>query len=363
MSADASVLLEVRGLLLRRGGARVLELPTLHLPERGSLALAGPNGSGKSSLLLALAALLVPASGELRFRGEALRTEAQRLAYRRRVATVFQDPLLFEGTVAHNLESGLRLRGIPRGERRQRVAAAAERFGISHLLSRSARRLSGGEARRTSLARALVLDPEILFLDEPFTALDPPTREGLLEDLARALAEARTALVLATHDQEEALRLADELMVLKGGRIVQVGPAAEVFNRPVDAAVAAFLGMETILEGPVLRAQEGLFVVGVGGRELEAVGPAWAGHCVRVGIRPENVTLLGPSPVVSSARNAFPGTVLRIVPKGPFLKVDLDCGFSLSAFVTRRSLEELHLEPGSPVTAAFKATAVHLLRH
>lgn len=355
-------LLELRELVARRGGTQVLEIPHLEIPERGALALVGPNGSGKSTLLLTLAALLPPHGGQIHFRGGPLRTGGDHLAYRRRVALVFQDPLLFDSTVEANLEAGLRLRGVPRPERRERIRRIAARLGIEALLPRSARKLSGGEAQRTSLARAFVLDPEILFLDEPFGALDPPTREGLLEDLSRVLAESPTTLVMATHDQDEALRLADTLLVLREGRIVQQGPAADVINRPADAFVAAFLGMETILEGPVVRAEEGLFVLRTGGREVEAVGSARPGHSVRVGIRPEHVTLsAGPAPH-ASARNAFPATVTRLVPKGPFVKVELDCGFFLSAYITRRSLEELGLEIGSPAIASFKATAMHVLR-
>jgi tungstate transport system ATP-binding protein len=357
------MILRAEGLQVLRGGVRVLDIPALELREGAVLALLGPNGSGKSTLLQTLAGLQPPASGGLSFRGRLLEGRASFAGYRLRVTLVFQEPLLFDTTVAHNLESGLRLRHLPAPERAERVREVAGRFGIGHLLERQARKLSGGEAQRTSLARAFALRPEILFLDEPFSALDPPTREALIDDLALALRQTRTTAVLATHDQMEALRLADTLAVMHQGRIVQAGPGAEVLNRPADPFVAAFVGMETILEGVVTASRHGVFQMDVGGRLVEAGGEPRVGESVRVGVRPENVTLsLGQGPP-SSARNCFPGVVRRIQPRGPFFKVELDCGFFLAALVTPESLESLALAPGQELLASFKASAAHCIRN
>ena len=352
-----TALLEVEGLTLDRAGTRVLDIGSLALEAGAVLALIGPNGSGKTTLLKALASLLAPASGRIRFRGEPLGP-----AYRRRVTMVFQAPLLFDASVRANLESGLRLHGIAGPERAMRVREAADRFGVAHLLDRSARNLSGGEAQRTSLARAFALRPELLFLDEPFAALDPPSREALLDDLARILKETRTTTVLATHEPMDALRLAGRIAVLNQGRIVQEGPALEVLHAPADPFVAEFVGMETFLAGRAAVTARGEFQVEAGGRAVVALGQVEPGAEVRIGIRPENVTLLRPPGDPGSARNHLPGTVTRIVPRGPFFKVELDCGFPLAAYVTAVSLEELGLAHGSPVVAAFKATAVHVLR-
>jgi tungstate transport system ATP-binding protein len=275
---------------------------------------------------------------------------------------VFQDPLLFDCSVRANLESGLRFHGMEKAGRGPRVLETARHFGIEALLERSAHALSGGEAQRVSLARAFALRPGILFLDEPFAALDPPTREALMDDLAQALRQTGTTAVLSTHDQMEALRLADTLAVLRQGRIIQQGPAAEVINHPADEFVAGFVGMETVLSGTVAACAQGLLQIRIAGRELLAVGEAGAGEAILVGVRPEHVTLGLQAEPHSSARNSLPCRVTRIVPKGPYLKIELDCGFFLSAFVTPRSLEELALAVGSPVTASFKATAVHVIR-
>ena len=147
-----------------------------------------------------------------------------------------------DATVFDNVAAGLRIRGMGRTEIVQIVPGYLELFGIGHLARRSARKLSGGEEQRASLARAFVTKPEIVFLDKPFSSIDPPTREGLLGDLERILHETHTTAVMATHDQTEALRLADRMAVMNEAKIVQIGPVAEVMNRPADGFVASLWG-------------------------------------------------------------------------------------------------------------------------
>jgi tungstate transport system ATP-binding protein len=357
-----TALLEARDLAYRRGGVQVLDIPCLALEAGKVLVLIGPNGAGKSTLLQALAGLLAPLGGTLTFRGETLASKARLQAYRRSVTMVFQEPLLFDTTVRGNLAAGLRLRHLDPGLREARILEQAQAFGITHLLDRSARRLSGGEAQRTALARAFALHPEILFLDEPFSALDPPTRAALLGDLGRMLRRTGTTAVLATHDLDEALLLGDRLGVLLGGHLVQLGPPSEVINHPAGPEVAAFVGMETLLEGRVLSCAAGTFRVGVGNRQVEVAGEGRPGQLVLLGLRPENVVLARRPEAGSSARNHFPARLLRVRARGPFFQVDLDCGFFLSAFVTARSLEELELREGTEMEVRFKATALHVLR-
>jgi tungstate transport system ATP-binding protein len=364
MTADsqADVLFRVDDLLVRRGGMTVLEIPDLSVLQGQILSLIGPNGAGKSTLMLTLAGLLKPARGTLSFRGEPIVDGG--FAYRRHIAMVFQDPLLFDTTVFENVATGLKIRGMSRREIARRVPVYLERFGVDHLAKRSARKLSGGEAQRTSLARAFVTKPEIVFLDEPFSALDPPTRESLTGDLERILRETRTTAVASTHDQTEALRLADRIAVINQGKISQIGTVTEVMNRPADEFVASFVGVETVVPGWVIRTGDGTFGARVeGGAEIEAVGRPAIGGQVLCCIRPENVTLsLQPLSRDTSARNVFAGTIRQITPLGLFHRVRLDCGFELVAYVTRQSLEELALREGKSVTASFKATAVHVIK-
>jgi tungstate transport system ATP-binding protein len=359
-------LLQARGLKVHRGRTQVLDVPSLDLRAGEVLALMGPNGAGKSTLLLALAGLLPPTAGELRFRQAPLQSRADREAFRGRMTMVFQDPLLFDASVGQNIATGLRLRGVPEVERTPRVREWATRLGLADLLDRPSHQLSGGEAQRTALARAFVLQPEILFLDEPFSSLDAQTREGLIEDLGRILAETGTTAVIATHDQGKATRLAHRLAVMREGRIIQLGGLREVMNHPEDPFVAAFVGMETLLKGQVVTCQEGLISLRLrkvpAEREVLALGEAQPGQTVLLGVRPEHVSLSLQTDNTSSARNAFPGAVTKVIPQGPFFKIELDCGFFLTAFVTAQSLSELELRPGRQVVASFKATAVHLLR-
>jgi tungstate transport system ATP-binding protein len=367
--AGSIPILEARSLGVERGGVRVLDLPSLSLAPGRFLTLVGPNGAGKSTLLLALACLIRPSTGSLLFHGRPLDSGAARFAYRRRISMVFQEPLLFDTTVEGNIASGLRLRGAGKEETRRIVAEGAARFGISHLLKRAARTLSGGEARRTSLARAFALQPEILILDEPFSALDPPTRDGLIEDLSGALRDTPVTAVMATHEPAEALRLSDEIAVMNAGRIVQIGPPETVMNQPADELVASFVGVESVIAGTVASDDGGLLSVtthrrGARGTELRilAVGEAGVGAPVILCIRPENVALSTHPAEASSVRNVFPGRVVRLTPRGPYTRVEIDCGFPLVAHITRPALEDLTLTVGQEVTAAFKATGVHVIR-
>jgi tungstate transport system ATP-binding protein len=214
-----------------------------------------------------------------------------------------------------------------------------------------------------ALARAFATRPEVLLLDEPFASLDPPTRESLLEDLESILRQTKTTTLMATHDRMEALRLSDRIAVMNRGRILQIGPPAEVMNQPLDEFVASFVGVETILGGRVVKRNGGSLVADIMGKEVEAVGEANLGESVVFCIRPENVTLALYSPKEStSARNVFPGKIVKIIPMGLYHKVQLHCGFPLVAYVTGHSLENLALVEGQEVVASFKATSIHVVR-
>ena len=233
-------LLETRGLSLQRGGVDVLKNVSLTVQENDVLALIGSNGSGKTSLLLALARLMPVSKGTLLVRGAEIHGGREELVYRRNVAMVFQEPLLLDTSVAANVATGLALRRTPRHEQQERVDEALELFGITGLSRRSARSLSSGEARRVSLARAFAMKPEIIFLDEPFTALDLPLREALLQQLADILSSEGITAIVATHDCREVLQLCNRLAVMNKGRLIGSGTPDELLADPPDDFSAAF---------------------------------------------------------------------------------------------------------------------------
>ncbi len=350
-------LFEAIGVLVERDGRVVAEADNLALDGGETLALLGPNGAGKTSLVLALA-MLLPARGEIRLGGAPVR-DAQ--AYRRRVGIVFQRPLLLDRSVRENAALGLALRGTPHGERDERTRSALARLGVLELAERRARSLSGGEAQRVSLARALALRPEVLFLDEPFSGLDGPTRDRLQSDLGRVLRDDGVATVFVTHDREEALALADRVGIVIGGRVRQLDRTDEVFRRPVDEHVAAFVGVDNVLAGQVERATDELTLVRVGHAVVSVADPP-PGRATAV------LVLIAPDDVVvsrtrnpTSERNAFEGRIVRLEPIGRRVRVTIDCGFPLVAHVTRQSARELALAPGDPVIGSFKATVPHLV--
>jgi tungstate transport system ATP-binding protein len=240
----ATPLLALRDVRVLRAERVVLDVPALTVAAGEVLAVVGPNGAGKSTLLQVMGLLLAPDAGEVRLGGAVVDARRNPVAARRRLAMVFQEPLLFDQSVFDNVASGLRLRGVPRAAVRARVAAWLARLGIELLGGRAARTLSGGEARRTSLARALVLEPELLLLDEPFGGLDYFTRQALVAELPALLAAAGTTTVLVTHEPGEATALASRVVAVAAGRVVADGPPAAVLARlgliaPRDGAAAA----------------------------------------------------------------------------------------------------------------------------
>jgi molybdate transport system ATP-binding protein len=223
--------------------------------------------------------------------------------------------------------------------------------------------LSGGEAQRVALARALAPDPRLLLLDEPFASLDAPTRLRLRRDVRALLQTTGTPAILVTHDRAEALAMGDTVAVIIGGRVRQVGQISDVFSRPADAEIAASLGIETVLPARVVGSSGGVIEVAVGEVTLHVAErePMAPGTGVYACVRAEDVTLETRSPGHASTRNHLAAHVISIASEGPIDRVTLDCGFTLDALITRRSREELGLAPGAPVTAAIKATSVHIV--
>ena len=238
-----TALLQISNLLVRRDGQTVLEIDSLSVEPGEVLAIVGPNGAGKSTLFLVLARLLKADHGQILMNGRRM-DSFHDLEYRRQIALVLQEPLLMDMSVCENVAQGLRFRKRPKAEIDRSVRHCLNRLGIAHLSDRSARKLSGGEAQRVSLARAFVVQPSLLLLDEPFTSLDTPTRIRLLADLKSALTETRMTAIFITHDFQEAQKLATRMAVILNGRIEQSDIPQKMFDQPINDRVAGFLGAQ-----------------------------------------------------------------------------------------------------------------------
>ncbi len=358
---DASPLLQIRNLKVVLGGATIIDLPELDILRGEVLVVLGPNGAGKSTLLLTAARLLKPAGGSVTLVESPRLTE---LEYRRRVATVFQAPLLLDETVYQNAAAGLRFRGIPKKLVSQRVGLWLDRLHIRHLENRQARTLSGGEAQRVSLVRAFCLETDLILLDEPFSALDAPTRLELLDELRGLFAETNQTCIYVTHDLDEALALGDRVAVFFNGHLHQIGTPEDVFTKPTTQEMAAFVGVETIIPGTVIAQKEELVQIAADGITIEAIDDIPIGSPVFACMRPEDITIyrMENIPASSSARNRLIGTITRLVNQGPLMRVQLDAGFPVSILITRSSALEMGLVSGMQVTAVFKSSAIHVIR-
>lgn len=325
--------------------------------------LFGPSGCGKTTILRSVAGLERPEDGEIRFAEETWLDAKRRVCLspqRRGVGMLFQDYALFpHQTVARNIAFGLRR--LPRAERLHRVGELLERFRLSGIEGRYPSQISGGQQQRVALARTLATRPRLLALDEPLSSLDEPTRARLRHELRQLLLSFAAPVLLVTHDRMEAIALGDRMVVMVDGQVRQYGPVHEVLSRPCDWEVARVVGTDTVVPGEIVGDAEGLVTVSVGSTRLAALPDANLGRHVWVCIRAEEVVLQSHPDGSSSARNRLPGVITAIHPEGPMLRVELDCGFPLAAFITRQSVEELHLHVGSSVTALLKVPAVHLI--
>jgi molybdate transport system ATP-binding protein len=339
-----------------RRGEFGLDLP-LDVAPGEVVALVGPNGAGKTTALHALAGLLPLTDGRIELDGQVLDEPGRRVLVppeRRPLGVVFQDYLLFPHlSVRDNVAFGLRTRGVPRSDARARADAWLERVGVGELAGLRPSRLSGGQAQRVALARALAPEPRLLLLDEPMAALDAATRLTVRADLARHLEDYDGAAVLVTHDPLDAMSLADRIVVLEDGRVVQEGAPVDVARAPRTEYVARLVGLNLLRgegRGGVVELDEG----GVVHLAEPAQGP------VLVAFPPSAVVLHRHRPE-GSARNTWHGRVTALEQHAHTVRaqVAIDDGLSVLADVTAAAVAELGLGLGVPVWVSFKATETH----
>jgi molybdate transport system ATP-binding protein len=329
--------------------------------------LFGPSGSGKTTALRLLAGLERADRGSIRF-GGATWCDAARGLHRspqgRDLGFLPQAYSLFPHLdVAANLGYGLA--ALDARNRAARVAELLDLLDLNGLGDRHPGKLSGGQQQRVALGRALARRPRLLLLDEPLSALDRPSQLRLRKELRDLLRTLDIPTVLVTHDRTEALQLGDRLVVMDRGRVCQSGDIQQVFDRPTDPAVAAILGVETVVRGQIEAITEGMATIQVGSALLLAADPGSLGWQVFVCIRGEDVAVErgGGASAESTARNRLPARITALQPEGPLVRISLDCGFPLQALVTRQACSDLQLAEGDEVSAILKAAAIHLIPH
>jgi ABC-type Fe3+/spermidine/putrescine transport system ATPase subunit len=330
------------------------------------LVVLGPNGSGKSVTLETIAGFQRPDSGRVWIGGRdvtALPPE------RRKIGFVVQNFGLFphldvEANVAiayrrdRDGPSALPLQGD--------TTALLKYFGVAHLARRLPADLSPGEKQRVALARAMAAAPDLFLFDEPFSALDAQSRGELRDELKSFLRALAIPAIFVTHDHVEALLLADKIVVLRGGAMLQSGPAAEVFQKPANAAVARFVGVDNILDGRIAEIGGGIAVVAVGNRTLRAPAPArfaGAGTTVRLSIRAEDVSIALSSSAGAPGpeRNRVDGEIVGLRALGPLITIEIDAGFPLKAYLLGPQARAMKLGLGDLVAAEIAVDAIHVM--
>ncbi|MGW4196270.1 ABC transporter ATP-binding protein [Streptomyces sp. NPDC005004] len=314
------------------------------------VALLGPNGAGKTTALRALAGLIPLTEGHLRLDGDRLeRTPPES----RPVGVVFQDYLLFPHLSAlDNVAFGPRCQGVGKAEARAQAAEWLDRLGLADHVNARPRRLSGGQAQRVAVARALATRPRLLLLDEPLAALDARTRLEVRSQLRRHLAEFEAVAVLVTHDPLDAMVLADRLVVVEHGRVVQEGSPTEIARHPRTEYIARLVGLNLYrgtADGHTVRLDTGPEVT----TTEELAGPVF------VAFPPVAVTLFRDRPTGASARNLWRCHVVGLESHGDQIRVDLTGDLPLAADLTTAAAAELGLHPGAAVWATVKATQTH----
>jgi putative spermidine/putrescine transport system ATP-binding protein len=358
VGAPGTAELELRA--VRKSFGRTVAVAGIDLAvERAEfVGLLGPSGCGKTTTLRIVAGFEHPDAGEVLIAGRPI----TRLApYRRDIGIVFQSYALFPHmTVADNVGYGLRVRGRPRDEIGRRVGEALDLVRLRGLEARYPRQLSGGQQQRVALARAIVIQPSVLLLDEPLSNLDAKLRQEMRSELRQLQRRLGVATIFVTHDQDEALAMADRIVVMNEGRVEQVGTAEEIYSRPRTRFVASFIGSCNFLTGAL--------VAGAGGailfrseRLTVAVGPdgpgAGAGTRGTLAVRPEVLRLLAPEEAVPAGLNAAPGRIQEVTYLGAarHFRVVLDTGHELA--VVEQNTGRPAARQGAPVVVAWAPDA------
>ncbi len=346
--------LALSGLTKAYGATVAVDNLTLCIAAGEMVALLGPSGCGKTTTLRIIAGLVRPDAGEVLIGDERI---TRLPVHRRNIGLVFQNYALFPHlSVEQNVRFGLEMRRVNRAEAARRVQEALESVRLEGLAERLPAALSGGQQQRVALARALVIEPSVLLLDEPLGALDKSLRENMQVELRQLQQRLGITTVIVTHDQEEAMTLADRVVVMRGGRIEQIGTPQQVYRRPVSRFVAGFIGAANFLRGQAVAHAGGSSEIAAEGGLRLAVAAAVAGEAL-VALRPEAIALHPPAADAVPVPNSAQATIEQVIFNGLLSRVHLrlDGGTPLVALHQDRDGTGIRLVPGARVTARWEA--------
>ncbi|MGA1869553.1 MAG: ABC transporter ATP-binding protein [bacterium] len=332
-------ILELTSITHRYNGREVLNISELTIKKGKTYGFVGPNGAGKTTLLSIMSLILKPTQGKLRVRGEPVRYgNAALIRMRQSMTMVLQNPYLFDMSVAKNVAYGLRARAVPQKERAGKVGDALALVGLNGFEKRRAKELSGGETQLVALARALVLDPLILFLDEPTANVDSSHMERLEGTIAAINKKHGTTIVMTTHNLTQAYRMCDEVFSLFEGSLV---PSA----------------MHNLFSGTLSVTEQGPCIT-TGKITIWGTGEYQPSELIHFSIDPDDI-IISKEPIVSSARNHFKGIITQIVDHGGKILIEVRTEEIFKIYITQASLQEMSLTVGNEVYLTFKASSVH----
>ncbi|RZN16248.1 MAG: ATP-binding cassette domain-containing protein [Methanosarcinales archaeon] len=335
-------------------GEFFLQDVSLRINDGEYFVILGPTGAGKTILLETIAGIYCPNGGRIFLNNVEITNIPPK---ERNIGMVYQDYTLFPFlTVEENIGFGPKIEKVAKTKIKHDVDELADMMSVSHLLHRYPNTLSGGEQQRVAVARALIMKPDVLLLDEPLSALDPQTTKKLRTKLRNIQSITKTTIIHVTHSFEEAFLLGNRMAVMCSGKIIQVGSPNEVFRKPNSRFVADFLGVSNLFQGESLL-EDSIARINVNGITITSATLAH-GH-VHASIRPEDI-FISTKQIVSSARNSFKGEIKSIVDEGMIARIVVDVGIPFVVVVTKQSFDDMKLKEGMLVCITFKASSVHV---
>ncbi len=350
------MLLKVENLSIELGEFK-LENASFGVEKGDYLMIIGPTGSGKTIILETIAGFYQPKQGRIYMKGKDITTLPPE---KRGISMVYQDYMLFPHmSVYDNIAFGLRKKNDNEKEIKNEINHIAKVLEIQHLLNRSPTTLSGGEQQRVAIARALVVKPEILLMDEPFSSLDVKTRERMRKLVKNAMEEYDTTVIQVTHDFEDVFTLADKIIIMKGGKILQMGTPEEIFSKPANEFIANFVSTN-LLRCKAIKNEDNLSVLNCNGVILYSAEEVDVKGEVTVSIRPEDI-IISDNMVKSSAKNVLRAKVIEMEKRGNLVWVTIDAGIRLRVIITPNSAEALGIRENKEIYAIFKAASVKVI--